>query len=734
MFKKLLQTYKQEGWFDKYPVEHIVYPALASVRVQFEDGDIEYIEGIKSVYSTFIANFLKTLEYIKVNFDMNSYEWIVREYLACEHGYSDKEFLFRYSNILIICGFKAFNIDVKQCELFVVDNKTIFRLIREDGIVLQFFAGVLDRGNTKEMMRQDNSLELEVGLTRRDIEQLQNRACKENISIAPINIQQVVDEMTKGAALDEDEKIYNICLLHLMSDNIDGYNILTIKGMFLNKYTGLFVNDILHEEYYYNENVCKKISGVLSFQYSLQFFVYGDIRYLLDKEHHFFAVNRLGSKYWDKVYPFVQSDVTDKIMGIYNPTSQNIIERFNFYIALMLENYKKPLSTTFTNKEVLLIEGNIQRNLIDAPQLLRPFELDLHKATEEILKKYELMYAIIREKYPCNHPFRSEGFLFDAMSFSLAYCMFVVPTYLNNTTMIEDFLRKKLVCKKDGKFNRKVFNESYSEFEIFFYIFVGIFCNSERYKNFLKLEYEPDGNQNKRFEYAFIFSDYKINVEVKALECAPEEIDSISLARMKNGTRFYKNYFHAYDENEVIPPEVLQKAKKLKSNYRQVSKNIKKIKEKCVEEDGFINLGFLMINYGTSREEYISYLLNRGQGYLRKNPLDKLDALILFSMCIDTDLMMEKILEEEHIFVFPNLKKNNDALLSDLRLNNYVSEQEDNPYVSLFDDMYGEYIGINSGGIVTIQRADVTETEWERAQDIISRIEEDIQELVRLSK
>ena len=724
----------QEGLFNKYSSNHIVLPALVGEKIQLKKDDVEYVEGVKQLYSTFIYNFFKTLEYIKTNFNVDTYEWIVKDYLSCEDGYSDKEFLLRYSNILVICGFTALNNDVKSCEIHRADNTVIFRLMYENGTILQFFTGVLDRGNTRESIRQNNLLELEIGLTKNDIEAIRSRARKENVYFTQTRIQEVVNELAKGSDLDEDENTYNICLMHLLTDNIDGYNIFPTKGIFLNKYTGLFINELLHEEYYYNKDICKKISGVLAFQYSIQFLVYGDVRYLLDREHYFYATNSLGCKCYDNVYPFIKSDITDKVMGIYNPTSTDIIKQFNFYIALMLEDYKEPVSTVFTNKEVILIEGNIQKILHEAPQLLRVFGLDVYKATKEVLKQYEIMYTIIKEKYPSGHPFRSEGFLFDAMSFSLAYCMFVVPTYLNNSTMIEDFLQKKLICKKNETFNRKVFNECYSEFEIFFYLFVGIFCYSNLYKKFLKLEYEPDGNQNKRFEYAFILGDCRINVEVKALECAPEDTDNINFTRMEDGTRFYKNYFHAYDENDVIPLEVLQNATKLKSNYRQVSKNIKKINEKCIEEVGIVNLGFLMINYGTSREEYISYLLNRKQGYLWKNPLDKLDALILFSMCMDTDLMMEKILEEEHIFVFPNIRKDNFALLSDLRLSNYVNALEDKWYEVLAEEVYGEYIGINSGGIVTIQRSDVMETEVERAKEIINRTEMGIKELVRLSK
>ncbi len=111
--------------------------------------------------------------------------------------------------------------------------------------------------------------------------------------------------------------------------------------------------------------------------------------------------------------------------------------------------------------------------------------------------------------------------------------------------MMTDLLERKLLSHKDGHFNTKLFNEGFSEFEIFFYLFVGIFIKSRRYDmdGFLRLEYEPDGNQNKHFEYAFVFKDYKIKVEVKALECDPEYADGINLTQMKHGTLFYKKLF-----------------------------------------------------------------------------------------------------------------------------------------------------------------------------------------------
>ena len=154
---------------------------------------------------------------------------------------------------------------------------------------------------------------------------------------------------------------------------------------------------------------------------------------------------------------------------------------------------------------------------------------------------------------------------------------------------------------------------------------------------------------------------------------------------------------------------------------RQVGKNIKKINEKCVVGAAEVNLGFLMINYGTSREEFISYLMNENDGYLVKNPLDKIDALILFSMCISTDLLMDNIRKQEHIFVFENEKRVDEQLLIDMRLDNFVTDNDESPYKHLFNERYGEYIGINRGKMLTIQRNNLTQEQINEACDIIAR-------------
>lgn len=728
MFTEILSKYKKRGWFERYPSSHIIYPALTGQRPVSYESDNDYVKGIKYAYDTFIANFVRVLLYMDRQLEPDNTEWIVRYYLACTADNANREFLIRYSNVLVMCGIYSFHSDIKKCKMEMEGDVTVFRFIYKDDTVIQFYSAVIDRGSTREKISRGYLLEPEVGFKQRELLWLRDRLEEEQIFLADTLIGRLTEALAKGEALSADSHVYTVCLLHVVSDDVETHSILPVEGLLTNPYTGIFRKAALHDEYQFKAEHAQNINAALVCKRSGSFLLYGDIRYLLNREHSFVAVNALCRQQADadlpsRLYPFTVNERIPSGFCVYPAGSQEMIAHCQYLIGLLLEDYKPPVSSVFSNKEVLLIESFICKNFIDNPELLDILGLTMEKAIEEIYKQYERMYQVFRSKYPSNHPFQSDTCLLDAMSFSFAYCMYTVPKRLHNAAMMEDFLQKKLVCAKKGLYDEKMFNESYSEFEIFFYLFVGIFIHSRRYESFVRLEYEPDGNQNKRFEYAFVFKDYEINVEVKALECAPEYADGLDLVHMKDGERFYKNYFHAYEEKDVVPDEILQNAVRLKSNYRQVSKNIKRIENKCVAGDGRIHLGFLMINYGTSREEYLSYLMNHKQGYLRKNPLNKLDALILFSMCHDTDLLMEKVRMEEHLFVFPNLKKNNDALLSDLRLDHLVCDNEDNRYFDLFDEEYGEYVGIHTNGILTVQRAGVTEEEIARVSDTIHRNE-----------
>lgn len=727
MFEKIIKQYREEGLFEKYSHKHYLYSVLLGEECL--DRVITQKEN-----ATFIMNFIKTLYYMKDNLTENDNQWIVREYLSCDgQEYTDEEFMFRYSNVLIMCEIRVFNHSIIQCNLQRIFGTTVINFKLSSGENLRFFAGII-RSDISKIIEKNNAIELNVALNQKDIEQIEQMFNKIGGNLLPIKLPDIIQVLKKVNKINSYENTYDMCLLHVVSDSVEDISIQPIKGMLLNEYTGIFINHKIHQEYNYKSDVCRRIGGVLAFKYNRDFILHGDIRSILDDRYSFWAVNQFAQKRYGDLLPFRSSGEVTLNVGCYNMTSEKIFNECNTYIDWMLENYREKQSEIFTNKERRMLQAFILKNLLDEPELYTSFAIDIEELEENILKKYEVMISWIKKQYPQGHPFLRETFLFDAMSFSLAYCLYMVPKYLNNTKMMADMLEHKLVCEKDGFFDRKQFNESYSEFEIFFYLFIGIFCKSSRSDKFAYLEYEPDGNKNKRFEYAFVFSNYKINVEVKAIECDPEYADGINLMRMKDGETFYKNYFYAYDEKNVIPANILQNAVKLKSNYRQVAKNIKRIRNKCEKKENVINLGFLMINYGTSREEYISYLMHSEQGYLIRNSLGNIDALVLFSMCMDTDLMMTKVMEEEHLFVFKNSDANIDELLQDLRLNNYVINDKNNKYYSVFNDVYGIYKVIKTPNIMTIQRSDVEDEQIQQMSELIKNINENGRSLLKMSK
>ena len=177
-----------------------------------------------------------------------------------------------------------------------------------------------------------------------------------------------------------------------------------------------------------------------------------------------------------------------------------------------------------------------------------------------------------------------------------------------------------------------------------------------------------------------------------------------------------------------IPKDYLLNGVELKSNYRQICNNIVKIRKKCSENTNEINIGFIMINYGTSREEYISYLLNPYYGYLHKEGIGDIDAICLFSMCTATDLLMRNILENEHILTYANPNKNIGLLLKLLRLDNYII---DSKYDYCRNDEYGLYQGIVYNKQVTIQPAYLDEEiDWSEL-DKLKKYDEILEQLKR---
>lgn len=355
----------------------------------------------------------------------------------------------------------------------------------------------------------------------------------------------------------------------------------------------------------------------------------------------------------------------------------------------------------------LIIKSKIEGTLKNYTILYERFYMQEYYCYEQIYKSYIKIVDIIENVYPDKHLFKRDKFLFDEILFSLAYCDFICDKYLGNRDIMSDFINKKLKSTYKGKFDIKTYNENLSEFMIFFFLFTSIFFKSDLYNNFKRLEYESEGADNKRFEYTFVLVDKRINVEVKALECDPFIKDNISINGLKDGDLFIKSYFPNVEINKFIKPKYLENIKTLSSNYRQLKKNIKRIKDKCNNKtSNDINLGFIIINYGTSREEYFSYLFNSKKGIIGLNKPDKIDGIILFSMCTATTLLFEEVYERNHVLTTllnDNLYNNN--LFRKLRLDNYIYKNGNvvDKLKDIVEEEYQLYKFIFKNNMITIE-------------------------------
>jgi len=352
---------------------------------------------------------------------------------------------------------------------------------------------------------------------------------------------------------------------------------------------------------------------------------------------------------------------------------------------------------------VKLLREIIKNSLIKNPILYKRFKLDFYSCCQKIYVNCVYVLDIVSEKYPQEHFFKSKEFITDNFLFSIAYSKLICDDYLDNREIMNDFINKKLKSLYNGKFNIKTWNESSSEFVIFFYLICSIFFKSDLYKDFVKIEYEPDGANNKRFEYSFVFKDRQMNIEVKAIDCDPLSRDN--LKGVKDGQLLGKSYFPNVKLSEFLSNDVLENINEISSNYRQVKKNIKRIKEKCILRAKDINIGFLIINYGTSREEYFSYLLNKEKGIIDLVNLDGIDNLVLFSMCTSTTLMFDEVYDNDHILSFANsFNEEKEVFFEKLRLDNYIyKDGKIKINYDIVNQQYGIYKYIRRKGIETIQ-------------------------------
>lgn len=359
----------------------------------------------------------------------------------------------------------------------------------------------------------------------------------------------------------------------------------------------------------------------------------------------------------------------------------------------------------------LKLEENVLKYSNQQPLLYRNLNLQIDEFKLKMINYSNFILDIIETRYSINHPFRQKDFIYKPTLYQLAYAKLVCEEYLNNKNILEDYLMKKLISNENGNYNIDLFNRNMSECIFFLYILMGIYIKSNLFNEISSIIYEPISVNNKKLEYTFKFRDgYKINIEVKTIDCDPflKDRQVMEILDLSKKNVYIKKYFKDIDIDEELK-EIFEEGgtySVLSSNYRQVNKNIAKIREKFnFKSDKDINIGVLVIDYGTSREEYFSYLLHKDNGSIKKIDFGNIDNLILFSNTHQSSFTFDEIYDTEHIFsVTKNLDRYTEELYNKLRIDNYIVKNGVyvEPYSNFQDDVFGIYTSENINGLFTL--------------------------------
>lgn len=352
-----------------------------------------------------------------------------------------------------------------------------------------------------------------------------------------------------------------------------------------------------------------------------------------------------------------------------------------------------------------VIEAKTLMEIMHNNYLAEPLNITLEEFYRNILKNKLEILDIIDSKYPKYHMFKNDRFKFGTYLFCFAYAKLVCENFLNNSEIMNDYISKKFISKYDGRFCNKTYNENLSEFTVFYYILTSIFIESDLYKDIESLEYEGEGANNKRYEYTFKFKDgKKLNFEVKTMTCDPIIKGELNRTQLKDGDLLYKTYFPGTNIDNYTEIDLEYRENEISSDYRKTKKNIKNINNKFKkdsEED--INIGVLCINYGTSVEEFISYIYNKEYGILNKDiDTSNIDNLILFSMSsVAKSITLDDLYQSNHVLSICNKEKD---MFKKLRIDRYICNGDEfNPvFESCKDEYYGLYKYIHRNGYLHI--------------------------------
>lgn len=304
-----------------------------------------------------------------------------------------------------------------------------------------------------------------------------------------------------------------------------------------------------------------------------------------------------------------------------------------------------------------------------------------HVMYSEMIHYQAHQYIINKMKelnYPNNHPFNNYPNTANGRALET---IIILQCFLNDNEVIDQMLIK---CKstKNGFFDPEIFNQNYSEIVVLYYLIIGVTYRDNN-KSFNRILYEPKNiyENNKMIEYSLLFNIQKensdlINFEVKTITCDPFMKESD--LRVINGKQLVKPYF--FDDfiledikNNYPDATILE----CSSNYRQISKNLKKIVEKFDGENltpyRLINVGVIVINFSTSFEEFYSYMLHDNKGLYYSADFGNLDALVLFTCDAKNDLKFDNIYNMGYVQTV--LLNDSDYIknyMEMLRLDNYM--------------------------------------------------------------
>lgn len=716
-----LNSLLKKGCFSNYSNTHILNNCIINGNYTITPPAItNYRTAIECKYSIFIEGFQDNIEKTRHLFGDDVSEKLILEYLSCADF---NVFLFRYFNLIILNNVnygleKKLKIEINADDenlnfisVFTETGKKIYNLI---------FANVSLDYHIHDIITVNKPFTLNTNISEEYLISIRQKANKLNKTLINIKINDFIQKLNYiPKNIINDTHTQNLIFFNLEANKYENYNVSTIGSIFGNNDTGLLKNFDFLDFFKVKKSIKNLINSIYVVNKTYDFVISGDIRGISENKKCYCRINNESASFKTitDVTPFMNESIFPTLTTYYNEWTTDEIKSVSEIISNDISAYYHK-NGIYTNNDIDSLNIYVSSILNTYPMLLNNFNISKEYALSRIIEEYKKLFRYIKLYYPENHILKYASFQ-DAIYFTIAYCSFIIPEYLGCNNLMDDIITRKLPSSIKKAFNSKLFNENYSEVQVFLYLFFSLFCINDTFSYFYKLDYEPDGSNGKRFEYAFCYKNgYRINIEVKSINCAPENTDNINFIEMYDGQLFYKNYFWKYNKDIEIPKELLELGTELASNFNQVASNINRINEKCENKTKNINIGFLMNNFGTSREEFISYLMHSKYGYFTQNSMKQIDAIVLFSFCTNTDLLMNRICENEHLFVFLNNEKYKNIirqflysrklkhLLKILRLTNYVENKTDNKYYKFFDEEYGVYIGIKRNKTTTIQRKD----------------------------